>query len=105
VRIAQMTTFPLFINNLQIQRTLQAWPTARYMADWLGYERCNLYIRLEHWRPDMSPLIQHLGFVPEMGHLNRSLRHHDYRTYYDDETAELVGNLCARDIQQFGYRF
>ncbi len=105
VRIAQMTTFDLFINNLQIQQQLRNAPYASYMADWMGYERCKLYIRLEHWRADMEPLIEHLGFVPGLDHLNRSHRHPDYRTYYTDESAEMVGQLLSRDVMQFGYRF
>jgi len=105
VRIAQMSTFDLFLQNLQIQQSIRMTPYSSYMMDWMGYERCRLYIRLEQWRPDMERLIDHVGYVPGLDHLNRSHRHPDYRTYYTDESAELVGQLCQRDISQFGYRF
>jgi hypothetical protein len=29
----------------------------------------------------------------------------DYRTYYDDETIELVGNVDKTFIEKFGYTF
>lgn len=32
-------------------------------------------------------------------------RHEDYRKHYDDESIEVVRNICALDIEFFGYEF
>lgn len=105
VRLAKMTTFQTFVTHVYTQKQMLAWPYSKYTMGSDGTQYATKFIRLEQWRPDMSGLIEHLGFTPGIGRTNRSLRHPDYRTYYTDETAELVSNICARDIQQFGYRF
>lgn len=40
----------------------------------------------------------------ELPHLKRTARR-DYREYYDEETAELVGHRYAADLSLFGYEF
>ena len=68
-------------------------------------ERVSAWLRLEHLAEDMAPLAEHLGFVPEVPHDNRSDRSTDYRRYYPDDLAEVLGAICAEDIARFGYRF
>lgn len=44
--------------------------------------------------------------APALLHKRKSSsRSRDYRTYYDDEAAELVGTHFARDVDMLGYRF
>ena len=105
VHLSKMVSFPDFVKHMFTMKQMTQYPYASYLQDSNGTNHCDLYIRLEFWRPDMDRLAQHLGFVPGIGHLNRSVRHPDYRTYYTDETAEVVGNICAQDIRRFGYRF
>jgi hypothetical protein len=38
-------------------------------------------------------------------HLNRSSRRRDYRSYYDDALADLVGSYYREDVDRFGYAF
>ena len=105
VHLSKMMTFSDFVKHMFTRKQMEQWPYTAYTTDSQGRNRCNHYIRLETWRPDMDMLAQHLGFMPGIGHLNRSPRHPDYRTYYTDETAEVVGNICRQDIMRFGYRF
>ena len=105
VRLAQMLRFSDFVGHVMVQQTIQDSPYSSYVTDWFGNELCNSYIRLENWRQDMDLLEDHLGFVPGIAHLNRSVRNPDYRTYYTDDTAEIVGRICRPDIMRFGYSF
>jgi len=45
-----------------------------------------------------------IGLDAELPHLNAS-RRTDYRSYYDDETRELVARWYSEDIERFGYTF
>ena len=85
--------------------SLRDWPAGRYMQDASGVERDALFIRLEHFDEDSAPLWDHLGFRLSLPHENRSDRDTDYRTYYDDELAAHLGDVCATDILRFKYTF
>jgi hypothetical protein len=105
VSLAKALTFSAFINHPQTQASLRAWPYARYMQDARGGERCDLFIRLEHFDADSAPLWDHLGFRLDLARVNASERAADYRGYYSDADAGLVADLCAGDIARFGYAF
>jgi hypothetical protein len=69
-------------------------------------ECCRAYLRLEHLAEDAAPLEAHLGFaLPPVPRLNASDRSADWRKYYSEADAALVGKLCAADIARFGYGF
>ncbi|MBY6003617.1 sulfotransferase family protein [Salipiger bermudensis] len=105
VALAAELPFASFLAHPQTAASLRAAPYGRYMRDVTGQERATLYIRLEHLEEDMAPFVAHLGFRPEIARINASERRSDYRSYYDDATAERVAGLCAEDIARFGYRF
>ncbi|MBN9889727.1 sulfotransferase family 2 domain-containing protein [Salipiger abyssi] len=105
VRLAQALDFADFLAHPQIAASLRAAPYASYMRDVTGRERADLYLRLEHLEADLAPLEAHLGFRPEIGRENASARAKDYRGYYTEATAALVGAFCAEDIARFGYAF
>ena len=102
---AQTLSFPAFVRDPVIVDSLRDWPAGRYMQDASGVERDALFIRLEHFDEDSAPLWDHLGFRLTLPHENRSDRETDYRTYYDDELAAHLGDVCATDILRFKYTF
>lgn len=104
VPLAKAHDFADFLRHPHTQATLRAWPYGRYMRDASGVERGH-FLRLEHLAADMAPLVDHLGFRPDMPHENRSARERDYRAYYEAGTRSLVAGLCAEDIARFGYAF
>jgi hypothetical protein len=72
----------------------------------LGAERCDLFIRLEHFAQDVAPLEAHLGFgLAPLAVSNASGRDRDWRGYYTDADAEVLAQICAVDIARFGYGF
>ena len=105
VGLAKALTFSEFLNHPQTQASLRAWPYARYMQDARGVERCDLFIRLEHFEADSAPLWAHLGFRLDLARVNASDRDADYRGYYSAADADLLADLCAGDIARFDYEF
>ncbi|SDI48094.1 sulfotransferase family 2 domain-containing protein [Lutimaribacter saemankumensis] len=105
VTLAQTLDFDGFLAHPATQASIRATPARSYMTDAAGQERCDAYIRLERFAEDAAPLVEHLGFplVPER--INASDRARDWRGYYSDAGAALVGRLCAEDIARFGYGF
>ena len=105
VASAKSLPFAGFLETPAIQQSLRQSPARHYMLDATGAEQCSLYIRLEAFEQDAAPLVAHLGFPVSMPHLNTSRRAEDYRTYYDSTTRQIVADVCAEDIERFGYRF
>ena len=105
VHLAQALSFTEFTSHRQTMATFRAVPAASYMRHRDGVEQCQLYIRLEHFSTDAQPLFDHLGFELTLPMANTSARRRDWRSYYDDRTAESVAQSCAKDIAQFEYSF
>ena len=104
VRLARTLDFSDFLHHDRIRASFRASQSAAYMT-FAGQDRCDLYIRLEHFDQDSGPLVSHLGFDLSLPHVNASDRSRDYRVYYSDADAQLLGELCAEDISSFGYQF
>ncbi len=105
VQLARRTDFADFIADPLTQSSLQNSPASSYMCTAEGVERCDLYIRLEHFSQDAAPLWRHLGFALDLPHSNASDRAKDYRTVHTDETRAIVSRVCAQDIMRFGYAY
>ena len=105
VRLSKALTFKEFLSHPHTQASLEGAPYIRYMTDVRGVEQGKLYIRLEHFVSDAQPLFEHLGFELDLPQVNQSDRDRDYRNYYDEEDAALLGDICRIDIDRFGYRF
>ncbi len=106
VRLAQRLDFSGFLNDEHTRRTVRTGSYRQFMYDKAGVERCDLFIRLEHLQQDLAPLEGHLGFsLGQIPVVNRSSRDADYRRYYSDADAGVLGEICAGDIARFGYAF
>lgn len=105
VTLSRQLDFSDFACNAHVQASMRASPARHYMTDASGAELCNLYIRLEAFEQDATPLWDHLGFGLALPRLNASDREPDYRPYYTDAARTAVAQSCAEDIERFGYRF
>jgi hypothetical protein len=105
VRHARTLGFADFLANPTTRGALRGDTARAYVADARGREHCDLFVRLEHLDEDIAPLAAHLGFRPDVPHVNASGRDRDYRLHYDESTAALVGDLFSEDIARFGYAF
>jgi hypothetical protein len=71
-------------------------PDGERLVDFVG--------RFENIGEDFARVMQHLGLDEQLPHRN-STSHRDYRSYYTDETAALISDLYAIDIDAFDYSF
>ncbi len=106
VGLARSHDFSGFLNHAQTRAALLLWPYSAYLRDRFGQERASLFARLEHLEQDLAPFEAHLGFrVTPLPRANTSARARDWRGFYSDDDARLVGQICASDIVRFNYRF
>lgn len=105
VTLARTKGFSGFVNAPLTRSTFRSNPYASYMTDAGGVVHADLYIRLEHLADDIAPLAAHLGFTPDVPVANASGRARDWRGFYTESDAELVGDICAVDIETHGYDF
>lgn len=105
VTLAKSKGFSGFLNDPATQQTFRNAPYSSYMTDGAGVTHADLYIRLEHLEQDTAPLVDHLGFALDMPIANASARPRDWRGFYTDGDAERLGEFCAADIANHGYRF
>ncbi len=106
VTVAKAQTFAGFLADDTVAAMLRADGVSKFLRDASGVERCDAFLRLEHLDHDIAPLEAHLGLkLHPLPHVNRSERPDNYRTAYDDATAERVADIFAADIARFGYAF
>jgi hypothetical protein len=88
-----------YIHTHQSQTTNMIDNDKQFVVDFVG--------RFENLENDFVKVLMQIGFVEnEIVHdktkLNES-NHGDYKTYYDQQTLEIVNNLYADDFDRFGY--
>ena len=105
VLLAKQMGFREFVLDPMTARALSANPAASYTRAADGAQCCDLFIRLEHFAQDVAPLETHLGFALDLPISNASERDREWSHYYDAETQARIAEICADDIQRFGYKF
>jgi Sulfotransferase family len=105
VGLAKTHDFSGFLHHPQTIAAFRLWPYGAYMRRSDGTEKPSVFIRLEYYIEDAIPLAAHFGFGLPLPRANESDRGRDWRPYYRDGDAELVGELCGEDIARFDYRF
>lgn len=105
ITAAKSMDFKDFLFDPGVSASLKAAPARHYMTDANAVERKAVFARLECLDDDLIPLWDHLGFRLNLDRLNTSNRRSDYRSYYDQDTADHVATLMAEDVARFNYRF
>ncbi len=107
-------TFEAFLRwKLDPERTYQyhldtsITPQSDYLVDLHGQVCVDFIGRYEHLHDDFEQACARIGIrPPALPHRRQATdRRHDYRGYYNDQTAELVARHFARDIELLGYGF
>lgn len=77
-----------------------------YLRDLSGKIIVDFIGHYENLQADFDAVCARLG-IPQraLPHRRQARGRADYRSYYDDLTAELVANHFRRDIEAFGYTF
>ena len=106
VALAQEMAFASFVRHPQIVGSISGAPYGSYLRLSDGTEAARAFLRLEHLEEDGAALEAHLGFrLFPLARANASDRRADWRSYYDDATAEQVARMAAADIARFHYSF
>lgn len=77
---------------------------SEYLCDRHGELLVDFVGRFEQLEADFATIATKLGLRLRLPHVNAT-RHDDYREHYTDETAGLVAEAFAPDIDRFGYSF
>ena len=76
--------------------------------NWLIDESGNCIVdyimRFENLEEDFNALCRRINRRASLPHLNSS-DHADYRSYFDDETKEIIAGRFKVDLEKFGYEF
>ena len=102
VKLAKSHEFSGFLNHPETVAAQTAESYGGYVA---GHAAQTCFVRLEALAEDIQPFEAHLGFKLNIPHVNQSERDADWRGYYSDPDAALVGRIYAEDIAKFGYKF
>ena len=102
VELAKLNGFSDFLNHpetvaVQSAETYTSYVTAPNVTPH--------FVRLEALADDIKGFEDHLGFKIDIPHVNRSDRDVDWRGYYSENDAELVGRIYSEDVKKFGYSF
>jgi hypothetical protein len=104
VHLAKRLDFSGFLNHPETVAAQTAESYSGYVTH-AGIEAPSHFIRLENLRDDLRAFEKHLGFDLKLPHANRSDRDPDWRVYYSDQDAGLIGQIYAKDINRFGYSY
>ncbi|MBR9763306.1 MAG: sulfotransferase family protein [Rhodobacteraceae bacterium] len=103
VTLANGRSFPDFIREPLIARSFRSAPYGSYLRESSGREKCNVFIRLEHFDEDSEPLWRHLGFKLTLPRVNAVEVSVKKELVYRSADRKFIEDLCAEDIHRFGY--
>lgn len=76
-----------------------------YFTDAEGKVRASCIGRFEHLEEDFQKILEASGLPKFSLELTNSTSKKEYRTFYTNETRQLVANRFAKDIEYFEYEF
>lgn len=77
-----------------------------YLVDLHGNNQMDFIGRYENLEDDFAKVCRHIKVNLVLPHKRRAKeREKDYRSYYTDDTVELVAKYFTRDIEMLGYGF
>ncbi len=95
--------------EFDVVKAKQPWfvcPQTDFVLDNNGSLIVDYVGRFENLQDDFDYICRTLG-VPQIAlpHVNSSSREGDYRSYYDDECVNLVGEIYGSDVKFWAYDF
>ena len=100
-----MSSFGTFVEWVAEQDLDRCDVHLRRQVRLIDLNRLDMVGRHERFDDDVRRIFRELGLRFTSTHLNRSSAGEDFRSVYDDHTAEAVGHLYSLDCQLLGYSF
>jgi chondroitin 4-sulfotransferase 11 len=100
-------TFPEFSDFIRNEESEPLAKTRQNQLDLITDDAGNLLVDFVGRFEDLEGDFRKTGLATagvKLAHLNKSA-HADYRSYYTDETRDIVARRFAKDCEYFGYRF
>lgn len=94
-------------NHMEHNGDNRYWFYLNPVMDWVtadGEILVDYFCNMHTYDEDFKLVSEITGNRKKLPHANRS-KHEDYRTYYTDKTAEMVGSIYRKDIEYFGFGF
>lgn len=98
--IRELGSFEAYIRYQHEQR---APAQSTFIFDDTGKQLVDFVGRFENLDTDFKAVCEKIGVRADLPVLNVSKRRRDWRSYYTDETRELVEELFRSDFERFGY--
>jgi hypothetical protein len=107
--LGQYASFREFVIDWIGERNRVYWhghftPQFEFLIDSHGEVAVSYVARFERLETEVEQICQRLGTSCVLRHENRAPGV-DYRTYYDEETIQIVRERYAKDIHLFNYTF
>jgi hypothetical protein len=78
---------------------------SRFLSNHAGECGVSRVLRYEHLEDDWASLRSSCNWrLPDLPHVNKST-YDDYRSYYCDETVQMVAKVFRADLNEYGYAF
>ena len=82
-----------------------AWEK-KFYYEYLDTDGIDFVGRFENRAADLAKISKETGVTFDVDiHERKTSRRQDYRSYYDDHSAQLVYDMYRSDIEEFGYKF
>ena len=93
------------IGGFNVRGLSQANPQVDWVFDNNGELMVDFVGKVESLEEDLKKCLEIIGVKYEgVPHVNKT-KHHSYRSYYNNRTRRIVGDLYKEDIIAFDYRF
>lgn len=107
--LSRYTTFEEFVmsylgggETLKLNHTIPQW---QFLCDTNGELIVDTIIKLEELNEGFEKLGDLSGLYFQFTIENKSNRSKDYKSYYTEDMKKVIGDVYARDIEEFGYEF
>lgn len=100
-----------FDEFLKEHKTLFQWSKSLFknQLDWITDNKGNVMVdyiaRFENYAKESEFILERSGIGTSVRHDRKSKRDSDYKTYYTNETKDIVAKIYNKDIEFFNYDF
>jgi hypothetical protein len=100
--------FALSLKKENVRRNILSWTHFLPQYKWISDSEENILVdfvaKLENLQNDLCTIREKINVDKKLNVINESKRN-DYKSYYDKETAKIVGRVYEKDVRYLGYSY